>query len=252
MGPAQDLQAFYDDCYVAAATPRDAERARRWRTLSAGPKAEHVVALCRRAGVAPASVVDIGCGDGAMLTALAARGFGSRRVGYELSRTAVDIARDQPGVDAAHAYDGARLPEDDGAFDLAVLSHVIEHVPEPATTLREASRVARAVVVEVPLERNASASRPAKRAHAEEIGHLHSFDRAAVDRFVADAGCRVLARLSDPLPRAVHTYWATTPAARARGTAKWAARRVLAAVPAVGERLITVHHAVLVEPVGAR
>lgn len=252
MGPVEDLQAFYDDCYIAAATPQDAERARRWRTLSAGPKAEHVIALCRRAGRTPGSVVDIGCGDGAMLTALADRGFGTRRVGYELSRTAVDIAREQPGVDAAHAYDGARLPQDDGAFDLAVLSHVIEHVPDPAQTLREAARVARAVVVEVPLERNVSASRPAKRAHAEEIGHLHSFDRAAVDRFVEGAGCRVIARLSDPLPRAVHTYWAETPRARAAGTVKWAARRVLAAVPPIGERLITVHHAVLVEPVRAR
>ena len=248
MPPVDDLQRFYDDCYAGAATAAEGERSRLWRLLSAEPKADHVIRLCARGDLRPTSVADVGCGDGAMLAALARRGFGDRRVGYELSRTAVEIAREQPGVDEVHAYDGARLPAQDGAFDLGVLSHVLEHVPDPAATLRETARACHAVVLEVPLEANVSAGRPAKRAHAEEIGHLHRFDRAAVDAFVADAGMRVVARLSDPLPRAVHTYWAQTPRARAAGTAKWAMRRALAAVPPVGERLVTVHHAALVVP----
>jgi len=248
MSRPDDLVKFYEDCYVAAATPADAERARRWRELSAGPKADHVMTLCARAGIAPRTVADVGCGDGAMLAELARRGFGERHVGFELSSPAVDIARNQPGIDEVHPYDGVRLPAEDGAFDLGVLSHVIEHVPEPSVTLREAARVCRAVVVEVPLEANASAGRPAKRAHAHEIGHLHRFDRRQVDAFVATAGLRVVQRLSDPLPRAVHTYFATTPKGRVLGTAKWAARAAVAKVPPVGERLITVHHAVLCVP----
>lgn len=250
MPSTDDLVRFYEDCYTPAADPAEGERSRRWRELSAGPKADHVVRLCTRAGIAPASVADIGCGNGAMLAELARRGFGRRHVGFELSSTAVAIAREQPGIDDVHVYDGARLPAADGAFDLGVLSHVIEHVPDPAATLREAARACRAVVVEVPLEANWSAGRPAKRAHAQEIGHLHRFDRRAVDRFVAGAGLRVAARLSDPLPREVHTFFATTPRARAAGTAKWLLRAALAAVPPVGERLITVHHAVLCVPAG--
>lgn len=243
-----DLAQFYEDCYVGAADPVDAERSRRWRELSAGPKADHVVTLCTRAGLRPDRVADIGCGDGAMLAELAARGFGQRRVGFELSSTAVAIARRQPGIDEVHAYDGALLPADSGAFDLGVLSHVIEHVPEPAVTLREAARVCRRVVVEVPLEANVSAGRPAKRAHAQEIGHLHRFDRGAVERFVDDAGLRIVGRLSDALPLAVHTYFAAGPRGRAAGTAKWAFRTALAKVPPIGERLVTVHYAVLCAP----
>lgn len=246
--PIPDLQRFYDDCYAGAATAAEGERSRRWRLLSAAPKADHVVRLCARGGLVPTTVADVGCGDGAMLAELARRGFGESRVGYELSRTAVEIAREQPGIDEVRVFDGERLPAEDGAYDLGILSHVLEHVPDPAATLRETARVCRAVVLEVPLEANVSAGRPAKRAHAEEIGHLHRFDRVAVDRFVADAGMRVVARLSDPLPRAVHTYWAQTPRGRAAGTAKWAARRALTLVPPVGERLITVHHAALVLP----
>jgi len=250
MAKPEDLQQFYEDCYVSAATPQDGERSRRWRELSAGPKADHVVTLCARAGLEPRAVADIGCGDGAMLAELARRRFGSRRVGFELSSTALDIARKQPGIEAVHQYDGAALPAQDGEFDLGILSHVIEHVPQPAVTLREAARVCRAVVVEVPLEANLAAGRPAVRAHADEIGHLHRFDRRAVDAFVADAGLTVVARLSDALPREVHTFFAGTPRARALGTAKWALRAGLAKVPAVGERLFTVHHAVLCLPAG--
>lgn len=250
MAQIEDLEQFYEECYVAAATPQDAERARLWRALSAGPKADHVQTLCRRGGIAPSTVADIGCGDGVMLAELARRGFGTTHVGFELSSTAVEIARNQPGVDAVHGYDGRRLPAQDGAFDLGILSHVIEHVPHPAVTLREAARVCRAVVVEVPLEANVSAGRPAKRRHADEIGHLHRFDRAQVDAFVQEAGLRVVARLSDPLPLAVHTYFATGPRQRVSGTAKWALRAGLGLVPAVGERLVTVHHAVLCLPRG--
>ncbi len=245
----EDLAQFYEDCYEAGATPADAERSRRWRELSAGPKADHVTALCARAALQPVSVADIGCGDGVMLAELAARGFGSRHVGFELSSTAVDIARKQPGIDEVHGYDGARLPAEDGAFDLGVLSHVIEHVPDPAATLREAARVCRAVVVEVPLEANFSAGRPAKRVHAQEIGHLHRFDRRAVDAFVTAAGLRVAHGVSDALPLAVHTYFASDWRGRGAGVAKWALRAAVAKVPPIGERLITVHYAVLCLPV---
>src|SRR5207342_3050622 len=100
--------------------------------------------------------------------------------GFELSEPAVEIARAR-GIDRVvrlDAYDGARVPAEDATWDLGVLSHVLEHVPEPADLLREAGRVCRAVVVEVPLEANWSARRGSKRAGADEIGHLHSFDRA--------------------------------------------------------------------------
>ena len=127
-----------------------------------------------------------------------------------------------------------------------MLSHVLEHVEDPAPLLREAARVAPAVLVEVPLEANRSAGRPAKRAEAARIGHIQFLDRAAVHALVAAAGLAVAAELSDPLPYAHHAFFAASRPARARAALKAGVRRALWGVsPRAAERLFTVHYACL-------
>jgi SAM-dependent methyltransferase len=243
------LQEFYEQCYTPGA---DGDKYRRWRELGAEGKADHVVDLVARAGLpAPRTVCEVGCGDGAVLGVLGRRGFGGERVGYEISASGVKLAAQRPEVDAAHVFDGERLPAADDAYDLVFATHVLEHVPDPAPLTRELLRAGRAVVVEVPLEANLSARRPAARAASEGVGHLHRFHRRAIRTLVADAGGSVVAELVDPLPRAVHVFGAESAKARAKGSLKWALRAGAAAVPALGERLITLHYAVLALP-GAR
>jgi hypothetical protein len=143
-------------------------------------------------------------------------------------------------------FDGHDVPAEDGAYDLAVLSHVLEHVPEPMSLLREAARVAPAVLVEVPLEDNRSARREEKRQEAARIGHIQFFDRAAVLSLVRVAGLTVAAELSDPLPYAHHAFFADTRADRATAAAKSVVRRAAwRAAPRAAERLFTVHYACL-------
>jgi len=264
-GPPADLDRFYDEAYRAP--PEEAERLGRWRALGARAKAEHVVALCGRAGVRPARVADVGCGDGALLQELGERRFAPSMTGFEISDSAAALAgaRPIPGVEGIETFNGATVPREAGAFDLGVISHVLEHVPDPvsggvtplgpppapdpASLLREVARVSRVVVLEVPLEANVSAERAGKRIDAEEIGHIQALDRAAVRRIVASAGLRVTEELADPLSREVHAFFATGPAARARAAVKAALRRaVFALAPTLAERLFTVHYAALCVP----
>jgi len=250
--PGAGTRAFYDAAYSATAAETDATFAR-WRDLGGRGKAAHVAALCARAGVAPRTVLEIGCGDGALLAALAARGIGETLDGVELSAQAAAQARAR-GVPSARriaVFDGVHVPAEDGAYDLAILSHVVEHVPDPAPLLAEAVRVARHVLVEVPLEDNRSAARPAIRVEAARIGHVHAFAREDVHALCAGAGLRIVAELTDPLPLAHHAFFATTPGARARAATKTLVRRaIFRASPRRAERLFTVHFACLAQSAG--
>lgn len=242
-----ELVRFYEQAYT-----QDAARGAvysNWRALSAVGKADHVVELCRRAGVAPAAVLDVGCGDGALLSELQRRGFAARLAGVEIAAAAVEVARGRPGLTLIERFDGATLPFADGSYELGVLSHVLEHVPEPAPLLSEVARVCRAVVVEVPLEANLSARRASRRAHAVEVGHLQRLGRREARAIVRAAGLRVAAELQDALPLAAHMFFAEGRRSRAAARARWVTRTALDALaPALARRAFTVHYACLCLP----
>jgi len=197
-------------------------------------------------------VLEVGCGDGALLSELGRRGFARSLSGVEIAEPAVALARARPGIDSVALYDGRRLPLGEGAFELGILSHVLEHVPDPASLLMEVARVCRSVIVEVPLEANWSARRKGKRAIAAEVGHLQRLGREDVRRIVARAGLSTAAELEDPLPLRAHAFFAETPRARARAGARWALRRTVHGLaPGLARRVFTVHYACLcLPPVG--
>jgi SAM-dependent methyltransferase len=244
-----ELVRFYDDAY--SKTPAEAALYARWRALGARGKADHVIALCARAGRTPSSTLEVGCGDGALLCELHRRGFGGRLCGLEITRAAVSIARDRPQLDSVELYDGLHVPSPDRAFDLGILSHVLEHVPDPAALLAEVGRACEAVLVEVPLEANLSAQRAGKRDRASEVGHVQRLDRDAVRRTVASAGLTIACELEDPLPAPVHRFFATSRRARAAASAKWALRAgIHRLAPALARRAFTLHYACLCLPDG--
>ena len=229
--------------YAAEATP-ETERLGRWRALGARIKADHVVALC--AGRTFGRVVEVGCGDGALLAELSSRGLADRFDGFEVSPEGVEIARRRgiPRVERLEAYPGDRIPAEDGDYDLAICSHVLEHVEDPAPVVRELTRVAQLVLVEVPLEDNPSARRPARRSEALRIGHVQELSRADVLALLHTAGLRVVDELSDALPYEHQAFFGGGPKARVR----WAVRNgVHAVAPRLAQRAFTVHLAVLAE-----
>jgi SAM-dependent methyltransferase len=224
---------FYEAGYAV-----DDERMGRWRAIGARSKAQHVATLCERAGLSPRTVVEIGCGDGAVLAEIA--NWAEIVDGFELAENAADRARRRNVARRVETFDGEHVPAETQEYDLAILSHVLEHVPDPLPLLKDAARVAQHVLVEVPLEDNRSARRPAKKRLSEEAGHLHAFNRAKVRELVREAGLEPRAEMTDPLPYEHHAFFAGA----ARGAVKWAARSALHRV-GLAERLITLHYAVL-------
>lgn len=236
------LVEFYDDSYA-----REGEQAllfSRWRALGARGKAGHIIELCSRADVRAESTLEVGCGDGALLCELRHRHFGGSMHGVEITEAAVKIASERAEIDSVELYDGEHLRQADGTYDLGIVSHVLEHVPDPVALLAEVGRVCGAVVVEVPLEDNLSAKRAGKREHAQEVGHLQRLSKDSARAMVSRAGLRVAGELEDALPLEVHRFFADSPARNAAAVGKWGVRRGLHRLaPPLARRLFTVHYA---------
>jgi SAM-dependent methyltransferase len=247
---AVDLRDFYERSYSSSGD--EGARFAAWREMSARAKADHVLTLTSGAVGHGARVLDIGCGDGALIARLAGARPGWEFAGVEISERAVALARARCPAAEIAIYDGATLPFGAGTFELGILSHVLEHVTDPVAVLREAGRVSRLLVVEVPLEANVSTRRESKRQIAREVGHIQRFSRRSVRAVAAQAGLTVGGELSDPLGREAHTFFAASASARARAEVKWGARAAVHAISSVAaQRLFTVHYAVLCEPATA-
>lgn len=93
-----------------------------------------------------ALVLDVGSGDKPSWRAdvLLDRYVGAEHAGQRSGGRTARVTRplfDAPADD---------MPFADGAFDYAICSHVLEHVPDPASVVAELTRVARAGYIEVP------------------------------------------------------------------------------------------------------
>ena len=168
-----------------------------WRRLGAIDKCANIVRLCST--YEHGEVLEIGCGDGAILERLASIGFAARFMGLEISPSAVRAAQEKniPGA-RVELFDGYELRFADNQFDLAVLSHVVEHVEHPRRLIEEAGRTASRVFVEVPLEDN---WRLPEDFVFDRVGHINFYNVRTIRRLVQSCGMVILgARLSHGLP----------------------------------------------------
>jgi len=90
-----------------------------------------------------ARVVDVGCGDGRHVAEAARRGARAVGVDYDADELARARARGQGlRIDFVVA-DAARLPFRDAAFDAAICTETLEHLPDDRAAMRELARVLR-------------------------------------------------------------------------------------------------------------
>jgi ubiquinone/menaquinone biosynthesis C-methylase UbiE len=101
-------------------------------------------AMCNAAGVRPGQrALDVGCGSGALVVALAVILGEDHVVGVDPSEPFVEAARTKvPGARLATAA-AESLPFEDGEFDVTLSQLVVNFLSDPEAGLREMARVTR-------------------------------------------------------------------------------------------------------------
>ena len=142
---SEQVASFYPDRYYGTPGRKFAKPIEYGIRLVAGRHVRFLARLVPRGG----RILDVGCGRGAALSALADRGFEVH--GFEVSQQAVQ------GIDArvetriGPDLSSVRYPDD--YFDQIIIWHVLEHVPDPNEVLGEVHRILKSggeVVVAVP------------------------------------------------------------------------------------------------------
>jgi ubiquinone/menaquinone biosynthesis C-methylase UbiE len=160
-----------------------------WRLLGAKDKAEHIIMLCRRNGLSPRNLLEVGAGDGAILRCLSEARFCAAMSAVEVSPSGVSVINCQgiPGLVSCELFDGYHLPFEDAQFDLLVLSHVLEHVEFERALLREIQRVSRHQVIEIPLDFPALSNEDFQFL-GPSYGHINAYTPASLRFLLATEG----------------------------------------------------------------
>lgn len=174
-----------------------------WRAAGARQKALNIARVCR--GVSVSAVLEIGCGTGAVLGELESMCFAEKYVASDVSLEAVEYVRRSCGrfLDGAFVGSAGSLPFRDKQFSIAVLSHVIEHLQDPVSAVRDAARIAEYAVIEVPTEKVLSNFLRGRilgqpYASAAAAGHVQFWSPWSIEHFLeGTCGLKIVARHTD-------------------------------------------------------
>lgn len=222
------LQAHYDGYYTSEPS--------KWRRLGAIGKVDNVLKVIKKAGVErPESILEIGCGEGAVLVELGRRGL--RAEGVEISASAVEACLGQ-GLNVG-LINSAKTDFANGAFDLVLLTHVVEHLAHPRELLLEARRLGDWVVVEVPLEFHWRTPRDYR---PTTLGHINTFNLKLIRHLLQSTGLRCVAQIVTNVSRDVQGFHSPG----IKSNLKWAIRSAaLRIAPRLAQALFTYHATII-------
>ena len=214
-----------------------------WRHLGAVDKGHNIISLSGNNKFS--NVIDIGAGCGAVIEQLDYHRFADQYTACEIFDSAIDAIKDRniARLKEVVVFDGYSLPFDDGSFDLAILSHVIEHVEHPRLLLREVARIVNpeggAIFIEVPTELTIRLGRNYK---WTDTGHINTYNPLTIRHLLQsthlDIESEQLTNSSYPVHRFTH--------GKLQGRIRCSIRSIaLRAVPVLASKVFTYHWAAL-------
>ena len=234
MGVSDDLASLYQEQYAGGVESE-------WRRLGAVDKASNVVRAWEMSGgrLNP-SVVEIGCGDGSVAERLSSLDFYEEYRGFDISGSGIAQARARQIPRAEFIVTkGARIDCEDNTADLAILTHVIEHLENPRGLLSEARRIAPIVIVEVPLELN---GRMPRDYDWDPVGHINKYNAKSIRHLLQTCQLEIIAQFTTNHSVEDATFRRDSIASQAR----WRTRELLLRFAPQPARALFTYHETLV------
>lgn len=162
-----------------------------WRMLGAKSKAKNIIEVCST--LKPNKLLEVGAGDGSILHFLNEWNFGKELYALEIADTGVEFIkkRNLQNLVEVKSFDGYQIPYEDDSFDLVILAHVLEHVEHERVLLRELKRVAKHIVVEVPLDYRFGVDKRMK--HFLNYGHINMYTPTSLRFLLQSEGLEIVA-----------------------------------------------------------
>ena len=126
------LEAYYRDSYASMHQGAEAVSEEELRIQTA--RADNLVQLLRKSGLSPDDHLDLGCSTGKLMRAVT-EAFGSESWGVEPSKLYRDFCI-QEGLNVESNLESLSEKRKE-PFALVTMAHVLEHLPEPITFLRD-------------------------------------------------------------------------------------------------------------------
>lgn len=181
---SKNLKEKYDSLY--------SDDTEEWRRIGAIHKAQNIFDLTK--DLKFDKIIDIGAGDGNVLSILSEKKFCADLTAVEISDSAIEQMKKKKigGLSEIKQFDGYEIPYGENQFDLAICSHVIEHVEHPRKLLSEIKRISKKQVFEIPIDFSFQIDKKFK--HFNSYGHINIYTPALFNFLLYSVGFDVLER----------------------------------------------------------
>lgn len=179
----EDLKKIYSEQYN--------QEDEHWRATGAIAKSKNICSLI--SSIDFKSLIEVGAGDGNLLKQLDKDLDTSKELyALEISESGISKINQKkiPALKEARLFDGYKIPYPDKYFDIAVCSHVIEHVEHPRILLREIRRISKAQVFEIPIDYSSNVDKKVK--HFTDYGHINIYNPALFRFLLLSEGFEIL------------------------------------------------------------
>jgi predicted TPR repeat methyltransferase len=135
-------------------------------------------------------VIDVGAGEGSLLEQLDKTDIAEELYGVEISHSGTDIIRRKAirKLKEVRIFDGYSMPYADQFFDVAISTHVLEHVEHERIFLYELKRVAKHILIEVPLEHTIDVQKAFRQSRPH--GHINFYNPDTLRNLLETSGLK--------------------------------------------------------------